>query len=132
MVILLKSTIAHRADHVASAAHRDVNWPMLVRGEDMYSFEGNRVVRHTGTEFPIFQAPIGLISRADLVGAVSAAGGVGLMETASLTMPQMQEQFDLIRARSNRPFGLHLMIPALAHKPEREQHVLDWVLDGRT
>ena len=98
----------------------------------MYSFDGNRVVRHTGTEFPIFQAPIGLISRADLVGAVSAAGGVGLMETASLTMPQMQEQFDLIRARSNRPFGLHLMIPVLARKPEREKEVLDWVLDGRT
>jgi enoyl-[acyl-carrier protein] reductase II len=98
----------------------------------MYSFEGNRVVRHTGTEFPIFQAPIGLISRADLVGAVSAAGAVGLMETASLTMEQMQEQFDLIRARSNRPFGLHLMIPVLASRPEREKHVLDWVLDGRT
>jgi len=98
----------------------------------MHSFEGNRVVRHTGTEFPIFQAPIGLISRSALVGAVSAAGGVGLMETASLTMVQMQEEFDLIRARSNRPFGLHLMIPALAHKPEREKHVLDWVLDGRT
>jgi enoyl-[acyl-carrier protein] reductase II len=98
----------------------------------MYSFEGNRVVRHTGTEFPIFQAPIGLISRAELVGAVSAAGGVGLMETASLAMPQMQEQFDLIRAHSNRPFGLHLMIPVLAHRPEREKEVLDWVLDGRT
>lgn len=98
----------------------------------MYSFEDNRVVRHTGTEFPIFQAPIGLISRADLVGAVSAAGGVGLMETASLTMPEMQQQFDLIRARSNRPFGLHLMIPVLASRPEREKDVLNWVLDGRT
>jgi NAD(P)H-dependent flavin oxidoreductase YrpB (nitropropane dioxygenase family) len=42
----------------------------------MYSFEGNRVTRHTGTEFPVFQAPIGLIARADLVAAVSAAGGV--------------------------------------------------------
>ena len=69
----------------------------------MHSFAGNRVVQHTGTEFPIFQAPIGLVSRADLVSAVSAAGGVGLMETASLTMPEMQEQFDVIRARSNRP-----------------------------
>jgi enoyl-[acyl-carrier protein] reductase II len=98
----------------------------------MYSFEENRVVRHTGTEFPIFQAPIGLISRAELVGAVSAAGGVGLMETASLTLPQMQEQFDLVRARSNRPFGLHLMIPVLASRPEREKDVLNWVLDGRT
>jgi enoyl-[acyl-carrier protein] reductase II len=98
----------------------------------MHSFADNRVIQHTGTEFPIFQAPIGLISRAELVGAVSAAGGVGLMETASLAMPQMQEQFDLIRARSNRPFGLHLMIPVLAHRPEREKEVLDWVLDGRT
>ena len=98
----------------------------------MYSFEGNRVIRHSGTEFPVFQAPIGLISRAELVGAVSAAGGVGLMETASLPMDEMQAQFDLVRARTNRPFGLHLMIPALASKPEREKRVLDWVLDGRT
>jgi enoyl-[acyl-carrier protein] reductase II len=98
----------------------------------MHSFEGNRVTRHTGTEFPVFQAPIGLISRADLVAAVSAAGGVGLMETASLPMEEMQAQFDLVRDRTNRPFGLHLMIPTLASKPEREKAVLSWVLDGRT
>ena len=95
------------------------------------SFEGNRVTRHTGTEFPIFQAPIGLISRAELVGAVSAAGGVGLMETASLSLEALQVEFDGVRARSNRPFGLHLMIPMLAGKPEREKAVLDWALDGR-
>ena len=98
----------------------------------MHSFEGNRVAWHTGTEFPVFQAPIGLISRAELVAAVSAAGGVGLMETASLPMEEMQAQFDLVRARSNRPFGLHLMIPVLASRPEREKAVLDWALDGRT
>jgi len=98
----------------------------------MHSFEGNRVTAHTGTEFPVFQAPIGLISRAELVAAVSAAGGVGLMETASLPMEDMQAQFDLVATRSNRPFGLHLMIPALASRPEREKAVLDWALDGRT
>lgn len=96
------------------------------------SFEGNRVTKHTGTEFPIFQAPIGLISRGALVGAVSAAGGVGLMETAHMPMAEMQAEFDLVRARSNRPFGLHLMIPILAAKPDREAAVLDWALDGRT
>ena len=42
----------------------------------MHSFAGNRVVRHTGTEVPIFPALICLISRAALVSAVSAAGGV--------------------------------------------------------
>ena len=86
-----------------------------------HTFDGNRVTRHTGTEFPIFQAPIGLISRADLVGAVSAAGGVGLHGNGFAAMPELQQQFDLIRARSNRPFGLHLMIPVLARRPEREK-----------
>ena len=97
----------------------------------MNSFAGNRVIAHTGTEVPLFNAPIGLISRAELVGAVAAAGGVGLMETASLAVPQLQEQFDLARARSNRPFGLHLMIAVLAHRPEQERAVLDWALDGK-
>ncbi len=96
------------------------------------SFDGNRVTQHTGTPFPIFQAPIGLISRADLVGAVSAAGGVGLLETASMPVPQLQEQFDLIVERTTHPFGLHLMIPVLRARPEHEAAVLDWVLDGRT
>jgi enoyl-[acyl-carrier protein] reductase II len=98
----------------------------------MHSFEGNRVIRHTGTEFPVFQAPIGLISRGELVGAVSAAGGVGLLETGSLPIPKLQAEFDLVRARSNRPFGLHFLIAALIRRPEQEAAALDWALDGRT
>jgi enoyl-[acyl-carrier protein] reductase II len=97
-----------------------------------HSFAGNRVTQHTGTASPIFQAPIGLISRADLVAAVSSAGGVGLLETASLPVPQLQEQFDIVRERSDQPFGLHLMIPILTSRPDHEREALDWVLDGRT
>lgn len=98
----------------------------------MYSFEGNRVVRDTGTEFPVFQAPIGLISRGELVGAVSAAGGVGLLETGSLPIPALQKEFDRVREQSNRPFGLHFLIAALLRRPEQEAAALDWALDGRT
>ena len=97
----------------------------------MYSFAGNRVVRDTGTEFPIFQAPIGLISRGELVSSVSAAGGVGLMETMFLPIPQMQAEFDLVRSRSNHPFGLHFLVGFLSSQPEREKAVLDWALDGK-
>ena len=98
----------------------------------MYSFEGNRVVRDTRANFPVFQAPIGLISRGELVGGVSAAGGVGLMETMFLPIPEMQAEFDLIRSRSNHPFGLHLLIAFLKAQPEREKVVLDWALDGKS
>ena len=98
----------------------------------MYSFAGNRVVQHTGTEFPIFQAPIGLISRGELVSGVSAAGGVGLMETMFLPIPDMQAEFDLVRSRSNHPFGLHFLVSFLERQPDREKVVLDWALDGKT
>ncbi|MCC7366244.1 MAG: nitronate monooxygenase [Dehalococcoidia bacterium] len=98
----------------------------------MRSFEGNRVIQHTGTEFPIFQAPIGLISRAPLVGAVAEAGGVGLLETASLPIPQLQEQYEELRGRTDKPFGIHLMVGTLSRMPDRADAVLDWALDGKT
>ena len=61
-----------------------------------HTFEGNRVTRDTGCEFPVFQAPIGLISRAELVGAVSAAGGVGLLETSSQPIPDLKAEFTAV------------------------------------
>ena len=51
----------------------------------MRSFDGNRVVRDTGATYPIFNAPIGYFARASLAGAVSAAGGMGLLETSRPT-----------------------------------------------
>lgn len=97
----------------------------------MPDFAGNRVTAHTGTAYPIFQAPVGLVSRSALVGAVCDAGGVGLLETASLPVAQIQEEYDKIRERTANPFGVHLMIPTLSAKPDREREVLDWALDGR-
>ena len=47
------------------------------------TFEGNRVVRDTGCRYPILNAPVGYFARASLTGAISAAGGFGLMETSS-------------------------------------------------
>ena len=42
------------------------------------TFESNRVVQDTGCRFPIFNAPVGYFARAQLPGAISAAGGMGL------------------------------------------------------
>lgn len=43
----------------------------------------NRVTRLTGTQYPIIQAPMGWIARSQLAGAVSNAGGLGIIETSS-------------------------------------------------
>ncbi len=42
----------------------------------MYAFEGNRVVRDTGSEYPIFNAPIGYFARSQLAGAVERLAGL--------------------------------------------------------
>ena len=51
----------------------------------------NRVTAMTGTEYPIIQAPMGWIARAQLASAVSNAGGMGIIETSS-------GEFDNIKA----------------------------------
>lgn len=96
-----------------------------------YSFEGNRVVRDTGCRFPIFNAPVGYFARAQLAGAVTAAGGMGLMETSSAGSDETAAQFDLVRASTDAPLGLQMFLRVLKGQG-RVDEVLDWVLDGRT
>ncbi len=99
----------------------------------MPTFEGNRVVRDTeAAEYPIFNAPIGYIARGRLAAAVSAAGGMGLLEMVSTGLAGTEAEYDLVRSHTNRPFGLHMFIKVLQSQPERERAVLDWALDGRT
>ena len=43
----------------------------------------NRVIQHTGSTFPIIQAPMGWIARSQLASAVCEAGGMGIIETSS-------------------------------------------------
>ena len=96
-----------------------------------HSFEGNRVVRDTGCRFPIFNAPVGYFARAQLAGAISAAGGMGLMETNSLGLDGTQAQYDLVRAATDAPLGLQMFLRMLKGQG-RVDEVLDWILDGRT
>jgi enoyl-[acyl-carrier protein] reductase II len=95
----------------------------------MYSFD-NRVTRDTGAKFPIFNAPIGYFARASLAGAVSAAGGMGLLETVSTGLEETQKEYDEIRALTDAPFGVQMFIRVLTQQ-ERLDEVLDWALDGR-
>ncbi len=96
----------------------------------MYSFGGNRVVRDTGARYPIFNAPIGYFARAQLAGAVSAAGGMGLLEMNTTGVDETAKEYDDIQSRTDAPFGLHMFLQALAAQ-NRLDEVLDWAL-GRT
>jgi enoyl-[acyl-carrier protein] reductase II len=95
------------------------------------SFEGNRVVRDAGCRHPIFNAGVGYFARAQLAGAVSAAGGMGLMETNTLDLAGTQAEYERARAMGDAPVALQMFLRVLKDQG-RVDEVLDWILDGRT
>jgi enoyl-[acyl-carrier protein] reductase II len=95
----------------------------------MHEFSGNRVLRDTGARYPIFNAPVGYFARSGLAGAVSAAGGMGLMEMTSTGVDATAREAELVRERTANPFGLHMFIRALR---DRLDEVLDWSLGQAT
>ncbi|MEN3271576.1 MAG: enoyl-[acyl-carrier protein] reductase [Actinomycetota bacterium] len=95
----------------------------------MHEFSDNRVLRDTGARYPIFNAPVGYFARSGLAGAVSAAGGMGLMEMTSTGVEKTAREAAIIRARTENPFGQHMFISALR---DRLDEVLDWALGQAT
>jgi len=68
----------------------------------------NRVLAHTGVEFPIVQAPMGWIARSQLASAVSNAGGLGIIETSSGEVDACMAEIGRMRELTDKPFGVNL------------------------
>ncbi len=73
----------------------------------------NRVLAHTGTRYPIIQAPMGWIARTQLASAVSRAGGLGIIETSSGETANCQAEITTMAALG-LPFGVNLPIRFLS------------------
>ena len=84
----------------------------------------NRVLAHTGTRYPIVQAPMGWIARRALASAVSRAGGLGIIETSSAETEACQREITAMR-ESGLPFGVNLPIRFL-----KDEAMLRFVCDS--
>lgn len=69
----------------------------------------NRVLAHTGAQYPILQAPMGWIARSALASAVSRAGGLGIIETSSAETEACMAEITTMRGLG-LPFGVNLPI----------------------
>jgi enoyl-[acyl-carrier protein] reductase II len=69
----------------------------------------NRVLAHCGARYPIVQAPMGWIARSALAGAVSRAGGLGIIETSSGETEACIAEIAAMQA-TGLPFGVNLPI----------------------
>ena len=68
----------------------------------------NRVINHTGSKYPIIQAPMGWIARTQLALAVCEAGGMGIIETSSGEIENCKKEIDLMSKMTDKPFGVNL------------------------
>jgi enoyl-[acyl-carrier protein] reductase II len=67
-----------------------------------------RVTELLGVRYPIVQAPMGYIARAQLASAVSNAGGLGIIETSSGQLDQVRDEIRKMRELTDQPFGVNI------------------------
>jgi enoyl-[acyl-carrier protein] reductase II len=59
-------------------------------------------------DYPIVQAPMGFIARAQLASAVSEAGGLGIVETSSGRLDEVREEMARMRDLTDKPWGVNI------------------------
>lgn len=84
----------------------------------------NRVTRMTGTQYPIIQAPMGWIARAQLASAVSNAGGLGIIETSSGELDNIKREVRLMREMTDKPFGMNVALSYV-----KGTNIIDFVIE---
>jgi enoyl-[acyl-carrier protein] reductase II len=85
----------------------------------------NRVTELLGVDYPIVQAPMGYIARAQLASAVSNAGGLGIIETSSGDLDAVRAEIVKMRDLTDKPFGVNV-----AQLFVRDASIVDFVVDN--
>ena len=83
-----------------------------------------RVSELLGVDYPIVQAPMGWIARAQLAAAVSEAGALGIIETSSGELDAVRAEILAMRERTDRPFGVNI-----AQLFVRDPAIVDFVVE---
>ena len=77
-----------------------------------------------GIDYPIVQAPMGWIARAQLASAVSNAGGLGIIETSSGELDAVRGEIRKMRELTDKPFGVNI-----AQLFVRDPSIVQFVVD---
>ena len=83
-----------------------------------------RITDLLGVRYPIVQAPMGWIARAQLAAAVSNAGGLGIIETSSGDLEGVRGEIRKMRELTDKPFGLNVALAFV-----RDPDIVAWVAD---
>jgi NAD(P)H-dependent flavin oxidoreductase YrpB (nitropropane dioxygenase family) len=67
-----------------------------------------RVCDLFGVQYPIVQTGMGWVAGARLTAATSAAGGLGIIASATMTLAELRTAIAEVKDRTDRPFGVNL------------------------
>jgi len=84
----------------------------------------NRVTAMTGSDYPIIQAPMGWIARAQLASAVSNAGATGIIETASGELDKIRAEVAAMADLTDKPFGINVALSYV-----KGTNIIDFVIE---
>lgn len=84
----------------------------------------NRITDLLGVKYPIVQAPMGWIARAQLASAVSNAGGLGIIETSSGRLDEVREEVKKMKTLTDKPWGINVA-QAFVRDPDIVRFVAD-------
>src|SRR5665213_3128840 len=79
-----------------------------------------------GIKYPILLAGMGGVSYAELVAAVSNAGGFGTLGMAGRSHSEIKDEIKKVRDLTDKPFGVDL----LAAVPESLERTADMIIEG--
>ena len=71
---------------------------------------GNKVCETLGIEYPVISGAMAWTSMAPLVGAVSAAGGLGTLGSGFMPKEIILGQMDAVRKMTDKPFAANLFL----------------------
>lgn len=83
-----------------------------------------RLVELTGVRYPIVQTGMGWVAGPRLVTATAAAGGLGILASATMTLAELRQAIAEVRARTEAPFGVNLR-PDAADASDRVALLID-------
>jgi enoyl-[acyl-carrier protein] reductase II len=84
----------------------------------------NQITQMLGIQYPIVQAPMGWIARAQLASAVSNAGGMGIIETSSGELDNIRAEITKMADLTDKPYGVNI-----AQAFVRDPGIVNFVVD---
>ena len=79
-----------------------------------------------GVQFPIVQTGMGWVAGARLTAATSAAGGLGILASATMSVPELAAAIASVKERTDKPFGVNLR----SDQPDVDDRIALMVREG--